>query len=277
MKVVSVSFLMSLSCACALGETVRFEPASRTVDLGTGVTTTTFEVHVESTIGVASFNSIDLLIGSDSLVPSAFAFDAAFEADMDFQNAEIIVDPPGYVAAIFAGGFAAAALTRPILVGTVTVDVAGLTPGDYVVEVNADKDGGASGVALLANLDPLFGSATVTVVGTAPPECTTDAACDDGDACTADQCVGVSCVHSSIADCASDVVPTEGSDQTPGGSGDANDTGGGDLSNNGGAEGSTTEIDLSGGSAAGPGPCGSIGMILLLSTFTALVARRLAA
>ncbi len=182
MKGVTVGLLASLSCACALGETVRFEPAIRTVDLGTGVTTTTFEVHVESTTGVATFNSIDLLIGSDNLVPSAFAFDAAFEANMDFENAEIIVDPPGYVSAIFAGGFAAAALTRPILVGTLTVDAAGLAPGDYMVEVNADKDGGASVIALLTNLDPLFGSATVTVVGTAPPECTTDAACDDGDA-----------------------------------------------------------------------------------------------
>ena len=75
MKGVPVGLFATLSCAGALGETVRFEPAARTVDLGTGVTTTTFEVHVESTTGVATFNSIDLLIGSDTLVPSAFAFD----------------------------------------------------------------------------------------------------------------------------------------------------------------------------------------------------------
>ncbi len=80
-----------------------------------------------------------------------------------------------------------------------------------------------------------------------------------------------------MADCAADVDPTGGSDQTPGGSGDPSNNGGGDPTNEGGPGGSTTEIDLSGGSAAGPGLCGSLGMILLLFTFTGLMARRLSA
>lgn len=160
--------MMALAGGSALGGQVTFEPDRQIVDPDTGVTTTSFVVSVSSDM-LDRIASARLLFTADALVVTDFMLDADFRSNFDLT----FVDTGG-TGTFFSGinvevvnlsGTAAQML--PAVVGTLTVETAGLAPGEYTVAVNADADGGRSvlsDVALPEIADALFGSATVAVI-----------------------------------------------------------------------------------------------------------------
>ena len=160
-KVAAVLLMVAFVNTHAYGGIVSFDPSKREVDPSTGGTTATFDVSV-ATNGGAGFNSADLLIGSNDL--ALMSFDYTQEALDAFGF--FITNPPAPNTSFYAdgfsiGGFAPGGLASGIILGTLTVDAAGLAAGEYTVMVDSSIDGGFS------NLDAsesISGFGTVSVV-----------------------------------------------------------------------------------------------------------------
>lgn len=279
MKQMTIAYiLIILSATSSSGETVRFDPPVQTVDLHSGSTTTTFDVYVENTGDSDTFDAIDMLIGSDTLILTDFTFEQNFLlATGIFSNITPFDGQAGYLYAIFTGGFSFVPFTRPTFIGTVTVDIGQLGEGDYFVEVNVDKDNGLSKIISEGVTENLFGSATVSVVTLQPGSCISDTDCNDSDECTDDLCDQFACTNIAIEGCNdSSVPPSDGNgmndpDPEPvdmdNGMADTSGDSGDDPSPNFGS-------DQTGGAATLPSLCGVIGMISFLMTLMGLTAMR---
>lgn len=218
----STGFMFMVTCifgATAAGETIRFDPTSQSLESGATITTLTFDLYLESTSSTTTFNSIDLLIGSNTVAVTSFTFDANFLSLLDFSSNARADQMASYNSAILAGGFSATGQNRSVLIGTVTVDAANLNVGSYNVAVSADTDVGISNVALGDVSEPLNGSATITLFNPTTAACQADADCDDTLSCTTDACVGGVCNHTPIDGCTDTSTPpdTGGTDTPDGG------------------------------------------------------------
>ena len=165
MKKVAAVLAVVFMCSSAFGGTVAFDPVGGEIDLRTGVTTTTFDVSVATADQVTSFTSVDIIMGSnDGLMLTDFVLDPGFATFFLFNAVDIPASPPVYASDIKAGGFGVAAQSAPILVGTLTVDAAGLAVGDYTIVVDSGQDGGRTKIGLATDIEGLVGSAVVTVI-----------------------------------------------------------------------------------------------------------------
>lgn len=151
-----LAFVPSLT-AVAYAGTVSFEPQERVVDPAVS-TRTTFEVVISET-PLGTFESVDLILGSDDLQITEWEF--AFFVICDFGAC---ADPAGVYPSDLQFGWFGPPVLPPFHLGTLTVDASGLGRGTYSVIVDAQRDGGRSTLALGTNIDTLFGSATVTVI-----------------------------------------------------------------------------------------------------------------
>ena len=188
-RVVSTWLVLGIASAHAVGATIDFTPPTRTVDFGTGVSETTFQVSVADSELFEQITSIRLILGSNDLQVISFDFEPEFSDHFD----SVFRDTMGTEA--YASGINLEAinftfqgtpvLDLPALVGTLTVDAAGLAPGDYMVEVNATTDGGRSVIANAAagaSTENLFGNGTVTVVRVTSTDSDGDGVNDTNDA-----------------------------------------------------------------------------------------------
>lgn len=277
MKNTTIAYMiMIMGAAISFGETVRFDPPMQTVDLNSGNTTTTFDVYIEMTGDVATFDAIDMQIGSDTMLLSEFTFDQNFLlATGIFNNIRQFDGQAGYVYAIITGGFSFVPFTLPTLIGTVTVDIGQLGEGEYTVEVNSDTDTGISKITTGNISNPLFGSATVSVVSLPPGSCISDTDCDDSDDCTNDLCNQFVCTNTAIEGCNdSSTPPADGGGMTDTDT-DPADMDMGDVStdtsgDSGDAPLSDSGTDPTGGSSTLPTMCGAMGMISFMMTLMGL-------
>ncbi len=199
--------LWCVCCATANSETIRFDPPTRSIESGAASTTLTFDLYLESTSSTTTFTSVDMLIGSNDITLTQFVFDADFLVPLSFSNIAQSDQLSNYNSAILAGGFSSTPLDRSVLVGTLTIDTAGLNVGVHSVSVSSSADLGFSSVGLNGVTEPLEGSGSVTVYFPTTTECQTDTDCDDSLDCTTDACVGGTCNHTPIDGCSDSSIP----------------------------------------------------------------------
>lgn len=215
-----LTVLLSFTSSTVLAGTVRFEPAVVQIDPSNSTTTTTLKVYVDSSDTLVSFDAVDMLIGSNDLAVGEFAFDPTFDAATVLRTTTPQGSGSPYASGRSVGGLALTSLTAPLLVGTLTIDAAGLSNGTYTVMVDANADGGRSTLASSSTLVDLFGNATINVVGsTVPPGtsvgCSADADCNGAGACTSVACVDSLCVSTMIQDCKTCGADSDCSDGNP--------------------------------------------------------------
>jgi hypothetical protein len=122
--------------APALADSAVFEPALATVAAGQFAE---FELYVSPTT-LASFDAVDVIIGSNDLPDLEFAYSPDFTAAMD-QLTPIFTDQGFYAQDVFVGGFSLDdAIDSRLLVGTVRAATSGLPPGDYTLQIDGATD-----------------------------------------------------------------------------------------------------------------------------------------
>jgi len=165
--------VLALATSSAMAGTVSFGTTSTLIQPGTDAQ---FNVSVSST-SLASFDTVNVIVGSDDGLALDFAFSSTFVADTTLPPA-----PPaevGIYGAVVAGardvGFGgnnldASPWVAPVLIGVLTVDSSGLAPGQSVtikVDPSFETDLLGSAASLVGsgtNQDPLSGSVTINVV-----------------------------------------------------------------------------------------------------------------
>ncbi|MHC4697557.1 MAG: hypothetical protein ACYTFA_12530 [Planctomycetota bacterium] len=161
--------LVTMAASGAPGGTVTFDPPTVTVMPGEAVG---FRVVIEST-GLAEFDAIDLLFGSDTPgLNLSFVFDPSFVTSLD---------PPApapfsvFASDLFAGGVNFELWQAPVVVGTLTIDTTGLAPGTYdnVIALRPDVEEALAAVVSQVfrgsteETDTLSGAASLIVSDTA--------------------------------------------------------------------------------------------------------------
>jgi hypothetical protein len=141
------------------GGTIVFDPPTALVDPSTSVSTATFDVSTASSQAPA-VDSVDIIIGSDDLrfVPELWESYAPWHTLIPPCDPGPCVDSEMYV-----GGFAPSPVVPPTRFGRLTVDTAGLAPGNYTVLVDSTRDH-FSAVGLSGVGEAVFGVGHVTVV-----------------------------------------------------------------------------------------------------------------
>ncbi len=177
-KVAAFIMVVLFLGSSAFAGIVRFDPSKQDVVFGDDDMTATFDVFIESSdlFGDDGFTAARIVIGSADLVMTGFVLDPTFSGF--WQDVQQGVDVGQYpsdldIQVINLFGNPIAAMDIPTLVGTLTVDAAGLElGGQYHVIVDSDFDNGRSALAnsnLGSDSDGLFGMGTINVV----PEPTT--------------------------------------------------------------------------------------------------------
>lgn len=161
-KVAVVALLIGFIGSSAMAGTVSFGPSDAvTIDRGAGDSdVVSFDLTVTD-FGVASgFNAVDVVVQSpDGLAITGFA--------LNTPGVTRFFDNSAADGADWKFGYFGSATATPSsqLLGTLTVDATGLAENNtYNLEVNFDTDGGRSKLTAGADVEPLFGSATVTIV-----------------------------------------------------------------------------------------------------------------
>lgn len=207
MRFIPWLLVLSIAPIVAQGATVAFDPPILEIHVAGGVTTGTFQITVASTEVLATFNSVDMVIGSNDVQLTAFVLtDEFIDATTPF-NAVEVPGPGTYSSDVFVGGFSFInPWTPPTSVGTLFVNAAGLSAGDYAVSVDFKFDG-RSIVALGLPTEGLTGVATVRVI----TDCNANGQLDSCDvSCgeAGDPCFGVpEC--GTAADCNLNGIPDE--------------------------------------------------------------------
>ena len=162
----------------AFAAPVAFDPPAATIsnDPARGSTSTELAITLPlpEDAFINAFNTFTLLIGSSDLQITNLVLDQGFRTAL--QGGLLAVDVPGpgvYHSDVFTQGFLFDnEIELPVLVGTITVDAAGVADGIYTVVVDGDSmvDGGRSQL-MNANLESesLVGVATITVTGSSDP------------------------------------------------------------------------------------------------------------
>jgi len=163
MRKVAVLAMVLCGAANAFAGSVLFNPVSVEIDPLVS-TQALLGVSVAAGGQIGPLQSIDAYIGSSDVKLTGFAFDAGFTSATAFRTVTLNPIPTVYPNSIFFGGF----LTAPaqsILVGQLTIDAAGLAPGEYTLGVNSQADGDRSGLSNAGgDLEGLVGSARVVVI-----------------------------------------------------------------------------------------------------------------
>jgi len=158
-----LSFLIAgtLACSYAFGGIVEFNPTNQNID-PTGDTIATFEVTVIPEVQ-GGVDTADIVIGSrDGLRIVDFAFSE--EWCSMWVLCFLIPPDPGPSDDVYISSNSPHLLDfDSILLGTVRADAAELADGVYTFGVDANWDGFSCLGQLGEPVDPLFGSATVTV------------------------------------------------------------------------------------------------------------------
>ena len=173
-----ISGIVVLCPPIAIAAPVAFDPPAATIsnDPARGSTSTELAITLplsEDAL-ISTFNTFTLLIGSSDLQITNLVLDQGFRTAL--QGSLVAVDVPGpglYHSDVFTQGFLLDnEIELPVLVGTITVDAAGVPAGIYTVVVDGDSmiDGGRSQL-MNANLEreSLVGMATITVTGSSDP------------------------------------------------------------------------------------------------------------
>lgn len=162
----------------AFAAPVAFDPPAATIsnDPARGSTSTELAITLPlpEDASIITFNTFGLLFGSSDLQITNLVLDQGFRTAM--QGGLLAVDDPGpgvYHSDVFTEGFLFDnEIDLPVLVGTITVDAAGVPAGIYTVVVAGDSmiDGGRSFlVDANQQREPLVGMATITVTGSSDP------------------------------------------------------------------------------------------------------------
>jgi hypothetical protein len=148
-------------CSSALGGTIGFTPGTLTIDPSVDATVVDVTVFVADT-SLASYDAANVQFGSDDIDMTGFTF-ATFTR---FFETNIENDTPlgPYPQGWQVGYFGLPARVEGDIIGTLTIDVTGLNPGDYTVVVNSGIDQGFSSLASGTSLDLMNGSLPVTIV-----------------------------------------------------------------------------------------------------------------
>ena len=144
--------------------TVTFDPSAVEISAGEGADLS-FDVWVASPWGL--LESIDMIIGSDTVPMDPE--DWTYAPGMEPSGWAYFASPSPQSVYPFGigglGGFAfMGSVSSPILLGTLAIDASGLPVGDHSIMVDGERDDGRSNVAFGLDTDPLFGSATITVI-----------------------------------------------------------------------------------------------------------------
>ena len=173
-----VSGFVVLCPPIAFAAPVAFDPPASTIsnDPARGRTSTELAITLPlpEDASISTFNTFGVLIGSSDLQITDLVLDQGFRTAL--QGSLVAVDVPGpgvYSSDVFTEGFLFDnEIELPVLVGTITVDAAGVPAGIYAVVVDGDSmiDGGRSQI-MNANLESesLVGMATITVTGSSDP------------------------------------------------------------------------------------------------------------
>lgn len=168
----------------ALAATATFAPVGPvTVPSGTSVQ---FDVTV-AVESLAQFDGADIIIGSNTATDIGFTYSAAWTAA--FANVTTpFFDTGFYAQDVFVGGNNATPVGASLLLGTITIDTTGMTPGAYQVKIDHTVDFDISALALQGTKDFLLGTATFNIA------CAVSAECDDGLFCNGTEtCVAGIC------------------------------------------------------------------------------------
>lgn len=160
-KVAAIGIVLGLANAYAFAGTVSFTPTTdATVDRAAGdPSTVSFEVRAIGD-GLTTFEAVDIVFGSDDLTFTGFEF-ATFTRF--FEG----IDNPANRSSLANDlklGFFGLPVASGSLLGTLTVDTAGLADGVYSITVDSALDNQVSTIALGVVSETLTGSAAVTVV-----------------------------------------------------------------------------------------------------------------
>ncbi len=149
----------TVAAAAASGATSTFVPVGpTTVPPGTDVV---FEVTLAVDV-LEEFNTADAIIGSND------AADIGFEYSAEWSAAFTNVTPPFfdigvYDQDVFVGGNNTSPVGVALLLGTVTVNTAGMSEGAYNVRIDNTVDSGFSRLGLDAAHEPLDGAGVFTI------------------------------------------------------------------------------------------------------------------
>lgn len=114
---------------------------------------------------IGMFDSIDMIMGSSDVNLTGFTYSPAFVSATVFRTTPG-VDTTGlayYPQSVSVGGFLTAPMSS-LLVGTLSLDAAGLAPGEYTFGVSSQADAGLSNVGLFGEPEAIFGSVRLVVV-----------------------------------------------------------------------------------------------------------------
>jgi len=206
-QTVEMGIRESLSAAGGTMENVEFDPPMQIVDVASGNTVASFAVTMESLM-MGSFDTIIMVLGSDSLIVSDFNYSPGFVT----ATGPFLVPPFPlgiYPSDLYIGGASPTPMPGSMIIGVLEVDAADLPCGDHEVLVDANRDSGQSTAALGLNIEALFGSAKVRVIDSSCLLCDTCGACcyPDGTCqndITADACSSVGSFHGVGSVCAGD-------------------------------------------------------------------------
>ncbi len=160
MRSVSLGAIALVGVATAsLAATATFDPPLVEVQAGTPAL---FDVYV-AVESLSAFDAADVLIGSNDAPDISFTYSPDWEAAMAGFVTPITYDSGVYGQDVFVGGFRVAGpIQGSLWVGTLTVDTAGLTVGDYPIVVDGVAEG-MSRLTLAGTWEPLSGMGTVRI------------------------------------------------------------------------------------------------------------------
>ncbi len=184
-RVALVLIVEVLSVRWSLAATATFAPVGpTTVAAGTDVQMT-LTVMAQTLPGI---DAADILIGSTDATDLLFTYSAEWIATFDFVKPITPADGYYYPQSILIGGNNPTPVATPLLVGTLTIKTNGMALGTHEVRIDSAVDDDLSGLFLLGLRDPLFGTATFTIVlcpGAVQACCRPNGACDliEADCC----------------------------------------------------------------------------------------------
>ncbi len=145
--------------------TVSFDPPEVTINVSAQPAIIDFDVILLPTQENESIDNFNLVIGSDSLTIASWEFDPAANTDVICDFGPCVRETGIYESDLLVGTFITRILVLPQRVGTLTVLVDGLSPGDYEFGIDTARDGfsnvGSSDVHAMATVRVIPEPATV--------------------------------------------------------------------------------------------------------------------
>jgi PEP-CTERM motif len=155
--------IFAITASTAAAGTIGFDPTLRIVDPAVS-TSTTFDLRITDATA-PTYIAFTAVIGSDDLSLTLWEWAPGISAICPggVCNAPTV---PGFYPSDIKIGFSVAESSVPIdeILGTLTVDVTGLAPGDYTVVIDPIRDTGFSAFSTPFDEEPISGVGRVRVV-----------------------------------------------------------------------------------------------------------------